>query len=149
MPMTQQEFKKRLKKALTESAGGIAGTYAGYEFGRRVDPGKGAMYTVAGAAVGQLFQVAVKMFGNSDPTDAQLRKLFEERASLVYLVRGTDRGRRAWHYVLVDKPKLDAFKRQLATGSIDVSRYGRTLYSEFGDNPPANIVSAINREYSF
>jgi hypothetical protein len=149
MAMTQQEFKKRLKKALTESAGGIAGSYAGYEFGRRVDPGKGAAYTVAGAAIGQLFQVAVKMFGSSDPTDAQLRKLFEERASLVYLVRGKDGSRRAWHYVLVDKPRLNDFKRQVATGSIDVSRYGRTLYSDFGDSPPPNIVSAINREYSF
>jgi hypothetical protein len=146
--MNQDELFRRLKRAGQDWVGGVAGAGAGYAAGRRADPGKGALYTFVGAAVGQTIQVGLKYFANTDPTDAQIRRFFEERASLVYLVRGKDNGRPAWHYVLIAKPKLDAFKRKLATGSMDVSQYGAVLYSGWGQNPDSATVARIRSEYA-
>lgn len=67
---------------------------------------------------------------------------------LVYLVRGKDAGRAAWHYVLIDKMKLPLFKQKLKSGSLDVSEYGKILYSGWGDNPPEEIVEEIKKQYS-
>jgi hypothetical protein len=147
--MDVDEFRKRVARAAEEVIAATIGGYAGYEVGRRMDPQRGALYTVAGAATGKMIQEVVSLFAKSgsEPSDTQLRVALEQRASLVYLVRGKDGGQAAWHYVLVDKPKLDAFKRGLATGSLDVSRYGKILYSGWGQDPPANIVSLIEREY--
>jgi hypothetical protein len=66
---------------------------------------------------------------------------------LVYLVRGKDAGRSAWHYVLIDRMKLPLFKQKLKTGSLDVSEYGKILYSGWGENPPEEIVEEIKKQY--
>ena len=63
---------------------------------------------------------------------------------LVYLVHGEDRGRPAWHYVLVDEEKLDDFKAKVATGNINTADYGRVLKSGWGEDPPKDIVRKID-----
>jgi hypothetical protein len=68
--------------------------------------------------------------------------------NLVYLVRGKDSGKAAWHYVLIDQVKLPAFLQVLKTGSFDVSQYGKILYSGWGEDPPSEIVEAIKSQYS-
>ena len=55
----------------------------------------------------------------------------------VYLVRGKDKDKPAWYYVLVDKEKEDDFKAKVATGTIDVADYGKIICSGWGENPPA------------
>ncbi len=77
-----------------------------------------------------------------------LEKIQTSRGDLVYIVRGEDRGRKAWHYVLVDKVKLPLFKQKLKEGDLDVSHYGEILYSGWGENPPPEIVEAVKRQYS-
>jgi hypothetical protein len=146
--MNEDELLRRLKKAGKDWAGGVAGIGLGYAAGRRADPGKGALYIMVGATIGTAIQVGLKYFAGEDPTDAEMRRFFEERASLVYLVQGKDDGRPAWHYVLIAKPKLDAFKRKLATGSLDVSHYGTILYSGWGQDPDAGTVAGIRSEYA-
>lgn len=69
------------------------------------------------------------------------------RADLVYLVHGKDRGKDAWHYVLVDKPKLPMFLKQIETGSIDVALYGEVLRSGWGKNPPPEMIKEIEEEF--
>ena len=63
---------------------------------------------------------------------------------LVYLVRGEDRGRPAWYYVVLDEEKLDDFKAKVVTGTINVANYGRVLKSGWGKDPPEDIVRKIN-----
>jgi hypothetical protein len=86
--------------------------------------------------------------GNNRPSDSQIKNRLKANMGVVYLVRGKDQGRLAWHYVLVDQDKLSAFLRQLATRSMDVSRYGRILDSGWGQNPPPSNTRAIERAYS-
>ena len=61
----------------------------------------------------------------------------------VYLVRGMDEGRPAWHYVLVDKEKIEEFVAQVATGTIDVAEYGKILRSGSGENPSKEIKQTM------
>ena len=65
----------------------------------------------------------------------------------VYLVRGEDRGWKAWHYVLVDKDKVDDFKAKIATGTINVAEYGKVLRSGWGKDPPKDIARMIDLQY--
>ncbi|MGL9725464.1 MAG: hypothetical protein ACR5KV_01775 [Wolbachia sp.] len=69
------------------------------------------------------------------------------RSDLIYLVRGKDRGRSAWHYVLVNKEKREMFLAKSRTGSIDVADYGEILYSGWGEDPLQAIVDKINEEF--
>ncbi len=69
------------------------------------------------------------------------------RSDLIYLVRGKDRGRSAWHYVLVSKDKREMFLAKSRTGSMDVADYGEILYSGWGEDPPQEIVDKINEEF--
>ncbi|WP_264702873.1 hypothetical protein [Wolbachia endosymbiont (group A) of Volucella inflata] len=69
------------------------------------------------------------------------------RSDLIYLVRGKDRGKSAWHYVLVDKEKREMFLAKSRTGSIDVADYGEILYSGWGEDPPQAIVDKVNEEF--
>ena len=69
------------------------------------------------------------------------------KPSLVYLVRGKDRGKPAWHYVLVDEGKENAFKEQVASGNVDVAVYGKVIKSGWGKDPPDDVKKAIDRFY--
>lgn len=68
-------------------------------------------------------------------------------AKYIYLVNGQDRGRDAWHYVLVDPPKLSVFRQKTQGGSLDVADYGKVLFSGWGKTPPPEIKEKIKNEY--
>ncbi|CAK8162348.1 hypothetical protein CAXC1_120030 [Candidatus Xenohaliotis californiensis] len=74
-------------------------------------------------------------------------RLKSSKSDLVYLVRGKDGEKSAWHYVLVDRPKLQIFLRKTQGGSLDVADYGKVLYSGWGQDPPQDIVDKINKEF--
>ena len=73
--------------------------------------------------------------------------LSKKRGNLVYLVRGKDKGKAAWHYVLVDKVKLPVFLKKTQGGSLDVADYGKVLYSGWGQDPPDEIRQKIQDEF--
>ena len=73
----------------------------------------------------------------------------------VYLVRGQDKGRAAWHYVLLvdDEETIRIFveKTQGANKgkeSVDVANYGQVLRSGWGDEPPPDVRDWIENEYT-
>ena len=70
--------------------------------------------------------------------------------ALLYLslVRGKDRGKAAWHYVLVDEEKEEQFKEQVKTGNIDVANFGKVLHSGWGEDPPQTIRDEISKRFS-
>ena len=77
------------------------------------------------------------------PVDPQKRAL----AQYIYLVRGVDAGRNAWYYVLVERLKVQLFLKALNDDIIHLEKYGKILYSAYGDEPPANVTQAIKDEY--
>ena len=66
----------------------------------------------------------------------------------IYLVRGKDKGKQAWHYVLVDEDKIEAFNAMVNTGTIDVADYGTVLHSGWGQDPPKDIKRKIDFKFS-
>lgn len=61
-----------------------------------------------------------------------------------YLVHGKDNGQPAWHYVDVEKLKLDCFLDTIVSGSIDVAQYGRVINSGWGHKPPPQVVDDMD-----
>ena len=75
-------------------------------------------------------------------------KFENSKGDMVYLLRGKDAEKDAWHYILIDKMKLPLFKHALSTGTGDAAQYGKVLYSGWGTEPPADIVEAIRKQFS-
>ena len=61
----------------------------------------------------------------------------------IYVVRGKDRGKPAWHYVLVERHLLGLFLKQTNGGSLDVADFGRVLNSGWGKDPPEKTIDRI------
>ena len=68
--------------------------------------------------------------------------------SRIFLVRGKDRGRPAWHYVLLidDEDVKTEFRAKVASGRVDVADYGQVLKSGWGNNPPNEVKEEIEKE---
>ena len=73
----------------------------------------------------------------------------DEVRKRVHIVPGTDRGRPAWHYVLLPDNKeetKEAFRAQVQTGNIDVADYGKILKSGWGEEPPMEVKEWAEKE---
>ena len=64
----------------------------------------------------------------------------------IYLVRGKDRGKPVWHYVLVERHLFGLFLKRTngARGSLDVADFGTVLRSGLGQDPPESIREQIS-----
>ena len=65
------------------------------------------------------------------------------------LVRGKDRGRAVWHYVLVKKHLLGLYRKQTNGGSLDVADFGDVLGSGWGKDPAEGTGEKILKECDF
>ena len=74
------------------------------------------------------------------------KKNYTER---IQLVRGKDKGRAAWHYVLVKKHLLGLFLKRVKGGRINVADFGDILRSGWGKDPPEGIIDQILEECDF
>ena len=72
----------------------------------------------------------------------------EDTKERIYLVRGKDRGKPAWHYVLVDKHVLGLFLKKTKGRSLDVKDFGTVLRGGWGQDPPAGTIDQILKENS-
>lgn len=70
------------------------------------------------------------------------------RGPSIYLVRGKDRGKPAWHYVHVKDSLLSEFLEKTRGGSLDVADYGEVLASGWGEDPPQDLADSIDRDYA-
>ena len=76
---------------------------------------------------------------------ADVHMKYKENASeRMYLVRGKDRGKPAWHYVLVEKGLEPLFLRRTEGGNLDVADFGLVLTSGWGKDPPKAVRKNIN-----
>ena len=74
----------------------------------------------------------------------------------MFLVKGKDRGRAAWHYILLvdDDETIRLFIENTqgqganaGKNSLDVSNYSQVLRSGWGDDPPNDIQDFIENKY--
>ncbi len=71
------------------------------------------------------------------------------QAQRIFVVRGKDKGRPAWHYVLLvdDDKTIDRLKEQIDQGNIDVNDFGQDLKSGWGKDPPDDVKQWIDETY--
>lgn len=67
----------------------------------------------------------------------------------LYLVRGKDRGKPAWHYVLVKSHLLKDFCDKVKSGTIDVKDYGHILCKGWGKDPPELLHNKLQKYSPF
>jgi len=48
-----------------------------------------------------------------------------------------------WHYIIVDKDKVESFVAKSKTGSVDLKLFGKIVSSGAGDYPPQIIKNTI------
>ena len=67
----------------------------------------------------------------------------------IFLVRGKDRGRSAWHYVLLedDDDNIQRFHDEVKSGSLDIAEFGEILRSGWGEDPPNEVKDWIDKQY--
>ncbi|WP_341808630.1 hypothetical protein [Wolbachia endosymbiont (group E) of Neria commutata] len=163
--MTKKEddnsFTKRFAKKTSDdessgstSAGGFASKYSSGNTKEQALGAKGKISELAGkkSAPQEAFSdsASVKRTKKEEDDDGEgafAKRTRKSRSDLIYLVRGKDRGKSAWHYVLVDKEKREMFLAKSRSGSMDVADYGEILYSGWGEDPPQDIVDKINEEF--
>ena len=111
---------------------------SGCDINLRDNTGKTALYL----AVENKHKYMVKCLLESE---ANVNMEYNENASQrIYLVRGKDRGKPAWHYVQVEKVLLPLFLRRTNGGDLDVADFGLILKSGWGKDPPENVRKNIN-----
>ena len=111
---------------------------SGVDINLRDNEGQTALYL----AVKNKHKYMVKCLLESE---ANVNMEYNENASQrIYLVRGKDRGKPAWHYVQVEKVLLPLFLRHTNGGDLDVADFGLVLKSGWGKDPPENVRKNIN-----
>ena len=70
------------------------------------------------------------------------------KSDRIFLIRGKDGGRPAWHYVLVEsRQKHKDLKNQRKGSNIDVADYGKIVKSGWGVDPSKEIMEEIEEKY--
>lgn len=64
---------------------------------------------------------------------------------LVKLVKGKDKGRPAWQYVLIEKELEEDFSEAVAAGTVDITEYGFVIQKGRGKDPPKDFVNKLKR----
>ena len=91
-------------------------------------------------------QLIKLLIENEADVNIGYKKNYTER---ILLVRGKDKGRAAWHYVLVKKHLLGLFLKRVKGGRVNVANFGDILRSGWGKDPPEGTTDKILKEYDF
>ena len=91
-------------------------------------------------------QLIKLLIENEADVNIGYKKNYTER---IQLVRGKDKGRAAWHYVLVKKHLLGLFLKRVKGGRVNVADFGDILRSGWGKDPPEGTTDKILKEYDF
>lgn len=72
----------------------------------------------------------------------------------LFIVRGKDQGRPAWHYILVPYSKVNVVQNLPMHGTIDVKKFGEVIQyngnqytSDWGENPPEKVKKWLEKRY--
>ena len=75
-------------------------------------------------------------------------RLKGDRSSLVYLVKADSTGGRAWFFVEIEKLKKEVFLKAVKQDEFDLTKYGKVLYSGYGEQPSSDIIKKLEEDYN-
>lgn len=144
----KESFLDRLKKTRPDSGGGFASRFSDSAQIDKKDSDAKFSEKFSKQEKPKSFQEEKGVKRSKKDAEGFAEDVRKKRSDCVYLVRGKDRGKAAWHYVLVDKGKKQMFLAAAKSGSLDVADYGEVLYSGWGQDPPADIKKKIDDQYN-
>lgn len=106
------------------------------------------LHSTAANGDGPLMEAVIKQLKEHQ---VNFTKMLNERNgyrvddAMIYLVRGKDRGKAAWHYVEVNRSLLSIFLKRTDGGTLDVAQYGRIIQSGWGRDPDEATKESIHR----
>lgn len=88
---------------------------------------------------------------SSDDTKSFVDQMMSKSGHLIYHVTGKDatNGLDATYFILVDKPKLDAFKKAIETDNINLLDFGQIVASCYGKEPSERVKKIMEEKYGF
>ena len=94
--------------------------------------------------------LCVKKVDEECVRDSSMTWEMESESDRIYLVKGTDKGRDAWYYVLLfdDEENISNFKEALQDKIINLEKYGKILHSGFGKEPPNEVTEKLHKKYN-
>ena len=72
--------------------------------------------------------------------DLTINDKYAHLSNRIRIVRGKDRGRQAWHLAIVFERQLEEFLAAARTGTVDIDKYGHSIFSGWGKDPPAETM---------
>ncbi len=77
-------------------------------------------------------------------------KVISSQGEYFYKVNATDStGRRAYYYILIDKPKLKPFLALRPDGRYDLADFGQIIASGYGEEPTGDAKKILKSRYGF
>jgi hypothetical protein len=77
-----------------------------------------------------------------------LTKVISSRGECFFKYLAKDHtGKDAWYFVMVDKPRVDAFSKIKAGQAINLGEYGKVIASGYGTTPPESAFEDIASTY--
>lgn len=156
----EEAAKKRKEEEIVEEGDGSAtASRFGDKFKKDGIKKPKSLREIAEEAEKKSKEMEGKAFSESDAALKDLKKAEEGHSKFVkkktkkalegkvFLIRGKDDGRPAWHYVLVSPEKIKALRQQQSGTNIDVTDFGKIIRSGWGENPSDDIVKEIEEEY--
>jgi len=70
-------------------------------------------------------------------------KILGGKSSLLWLVQGEHRSRKAWWFLLVDATRIEVFKRSLGSKAMLLSQYGQVITSGYGQEPNEQDIAEL------
>ena len=77
-----------------------------------------------------------------------MSKVVEERGGAIRFIRAEEEGLPCWFYLKIDPSKLSEYEHKLKEGSMNIRDYGQILQSDWGNYPPADMISFMRETYA-
>ena len=89
------------------------------------------------------------MIQPSTPLPLSTQAMADLLCTLIILCRGKDGlGKAIWAYLCIKPSMASAFKEARERGGFDIAEYGTVIESGEGEEPPANIMLRMERDYA-
>lgn len=78
-----------------------------------------------------------------------MQRIVQERGGAIRFIRAEENGMPCWFYLRIDPAKLPEYEAALKTGIMDIRDYGQILESDWGAQPPADVLRFMKDTYGF
>lgn len=81
---------------------------------------------------------------------ADTKELLKRAYDPIHFIRTKDQeGRNCYFFLVCSDIKMRLLRAELSKPSVDLTRYGRVIFSAFGTTPDKDAITYLKQEYGF